>query len=70
MRSGTVSSFDEASGLGEITESDGTVRPFHCVEIADGTRSIAAGTRVDFELLAKLGRWEAARIRPTGRSLR
>jgi CspA family cold shock protein len=35
---------------------------FHCVEIADGTRSIGVGTRVRFEVVAKLGRYEAARI--------
>ena len=47
-----------------VTAGDGTAYPFHCTEIADGTRTIAVGTRVEFELLARLGRWEAGSIRP------
>jgi cold shock CspA family protein len=62
-RRGVVTSFDEAVGLGSITASDGTRHPFHCIEIADGSRSIAAGAEVSFDVLAKLGRWEAANIR-------
>ena len=42
---------------------DGTNYPFHCIEIADGSRDIAVGTGVDFTLLPKLGRYEAADIR-------
>jgi hypothetical protein len=38
--------------------------PFHCIEIADGSRAIDIGTEVSFDLLAKFGRWEAANIRP------
>jgi CspA family cold shock protein len=39
--------------------------PFHCTQIADGSRSVAVGTRVSFGLLAgRAGRWEAADIRP------
>jgi cold shock CspA family protein len=60
---GTVSAFDEHRGLGEITGEDATVYPFHCTEIADGTRTIAVGAHVDFEIVAgPLGRWEAAAI--------
>lgn len=61
-RSGVVVSFDADSGLGEIAEGDGTVYPFHCIEIADGTRTVDPGTAVRFEVLAKFGRWEAAGI--------
>ena len=43
--------------------ADGTGYPFHCIEIADGSRDIAVGTAVDFALLPKLGRYEAADIR-------
>ena len=64
MRDGTVTDFDESRGLGEVTVETGTVYTFHCVEIADGTRSIAIGTTVRFDVLAKLGRYEAARIVP------
>ena len=62
-RRGTVTSFDESVGLGTIAAADGTDHPFHCIEIADGSRSIEVGTEVSFDLLAKLGRWEAANIR-------
>jgi cold shock CspA family protein len=62
---GTVSAFSEDRGLGEITADDATVYPFHCTMIADGTRTIAVGTRVQFEILpGPLGRWEAAAITP------
>ena len=62
---GQVSAFDEHRGLGEITAADGTVYPFHCTAIADGTRTIASGTNVEFEIRpGRLGRWEAAAITP------
>lgn len=61
-RRGVVSSFDESIGIGTISGTDGTEHPFHCIEIADGTRTIEAGTEVSFDLLAKLGRWEAGNI--------
>ena len=62
---GTVTAFDDHVGLGTVTAADGTEYLFHCVEIADGSRTIAVGTAVDFELLPKLGRYEASRIAPT-----
>ena len=62
MRTGTVTVFDEAEGLGEIAGDDGRTYPFHCVEIADGNRTIAVGAAVSFDVLAKLGRYEAAGI--------
>ena len=61
---GMVAAFDEASGLGEVATDDGSRVAFHCVGIADGTRTIAVGTAVEFELLPKLGRYEATAIRP------
>jgi cold shock CspA family protein len=60
---GTVVRFDVQSGLGEVAGADGTGYRFHCIEIADGSRDIAVGTGVDFTLLPKLGRYEAADIR-------
>ncbi|MEN9647052.1 MAG: hypothetical protein RL238_3721, partial [Actinomycetota bacterium] len=62
---GAVVEFDRAVGLGRVVTDDGAVYPFHCIEIADGTRDIAVGTAVTFELLGKLGRYEAARITPS-----
>jgi CspA family cold shock protein len=63
-RHGVVASFDENLGLGTILASEGTVYEFHCIEIADGSRAIEVGRDVSFGLLAKLGRYEAANIRP------
>ena len=59
---GRVVAFDDAAGLGEVERDDGVRYPFHCIEIADGTRMIAIGTAVTFTLLCKLGRYEAAHI--------
>ncbi len=59
---GTVTAFDKVVGLGEITRDDGTVVPFHCIVIADGSRDIPVGADVDFDLMCKLGRYEATRI--------
>jgi len=61
---GIVRSFDETAGLGVIDGADGVEYPFHCIEIADGTRTIEAGADVGFDRLGKFGRWEAANIRP------
>ena len=69
---GTVTVFDQRRGLGEITAADGAVYPFHCTVIADGSRTIAVGTNVEFDVIAgHMGRWEAAAIASvdaTGRS--
>jgi len=59
---GIVTAFDEARGLGTV-ESGGRPYPFHCTEIADGTRTIAVGTAVRFEVRpGGMGRWEATAI--------
>ena len=62
MPHGSVTEFNESRGLGEITDETGTVFQFHCAEIVDGTRTIAVGAPVRFDVMAKLGRYEAARI--------
>jgi cold shock CspA family protein len=60
---GTVTAFDEHRGWGEITADDGSVYPFHCTVLADGTRSVPRDTLVEFEVVAgHLGRWEAATV--------
>jgi cold shock CspA family protein len=59
-RTGTVTAFDDVRGLGEVTDDDGTVLPFHCTAIADGSRTILVGTEVRFSVRpGPLGRWEA-----------
>jgi CspA family cold shock protein len=62
-RRGVVTGFDGVVGLGVISDADGDRYPFHCIEIADGSRSVEIGAEVSFDVLAKLGRWEAANIR-------
>ena len=62
-RQGTVARFDAERGLGEITAADGATYPFHSTVIADGSRTIAVGTAVEFEVIAgHLGRWEASEV--------
>lgn len=58
-RQGTVRSFDEHVGLGEVVEQDGTAYLFHCVGIADGTRTIGIGAAVEFTRVTRFGRYEA-----------
>ena len=62
MPIGTVTSFDEYVGLGEVHTDSGETYRFHCVEIADGTRAIEPGTDVVFDVLSKLGAGEAVEI--------
>ena len=59
---GTVVSFDRHIGLGELLGDDGVRLPFHCIEIADGSRDIEVGARVHFGHRLKLGRVEAAQL--------
>ena len=63
MLVGAVVDFDEARGLGFVGGADGLRFAFHCVSIADGTRSIAVGAPVTFTTRPKLGRLEAVDIR-------
>ncbi len=64
-RHGRVTAFDDAVGLGQVTDDDGSVHGFHCTRIADGTRTIELDTVVSFVLVpGHLGRWEASDLRP------
>ena len=64
MPTGTVTAFDEYVGLGEVRSDEGDVYLFHCAEIADGSRTIEVGAPVEFDLMLKLGKFEASRLRP------
>ena len=55
----TVIGFDAHVGLGTVRLADGREIPFHCAEIADGTRRIAIGAPVTCEVRPKFGRPEA-----------
>jgi cold shock CspA family protein len=60
---GVVEEFDDRRGLGTIAADDGDVLPFHCTAIADGSRTVEAGRRVQFRVVPGLsGRWEATQI--------
>ena len=49
--------------MGEITSEDGHVLAFHSTAIANGSRRIAEGAQVEFDVVAGVpGRWEAAAI--------
>ncbi len=63
--------FDAHRGLGVIEVSDPSpvearpTLPFHCTQIADGTRTIAVGAVVRYCVVSgNLGTWEAAVIEP------
>ena len=61
--SGIVTAFNDAHGLGEITDSASVVWPFHCVSIADGSRTIEVGRAVMFRTGFRVARPEAVAIR-------
>jgi cold shock CspA family protein len=62
---GSVVEFDEAVGLGTVAVADGRRWPFHCTQIADGSRVVDVGAAVSFEIVAgRRGSWEAAALRP------
>jgi cold shock CspA family protein len=62
--SGRVVVFDDGRGRGEVEAA--TLRyPFHCTAVADGSRTVAEGAEVRFELVVgPLGQLEAAAVRP------
>ena len=64
--SGIVVDFDDAKGWGHVRDdASATERFLHCTAIADGSRTIEVGTRVSYRVVAgRLGRWEAAGVRP------
>jgi CspA family cold shock protein len=61
---GVVETFDEEVGLGTVARTDGVRYPFHCTQIADGSRTINTGVTVEFDVKAgHRGQWEAAALR-------
>ena len=62
---GEVVSFDEDAGYGVVRAENGAEHFFHCTAVADGSRTIAVGASVSFEVVAgRRGRWEGADLRP------
>jgi CspA family cold shock protein len=59
---GRVAEFDEDRGIGWVEAGDDRWF-FHCTQIADGTRTIAVGTPVTFEVRpGQRGTWEATHV--------
>jgi cold shock CspA family protein len=61
---GRVAEFDEERGIGWV-EAGGERWFFHCTQVADGSRTVAVGTPVTFEVRpGHRGTWEAAHVAP------
>jgi cold shock CspA family protein len=61
---GTVRSFDDHRGCGVVSGDTGGDWYFHCTRIADGSRSIAVGTQVAFDVVPGPTGLEATGLRP------
>jgi cold shock CspA family protein len=59
---GVIAEFDAFVGLGYITVVNGDRYLFHCIEIADGSRNVEAGSSVSFETVERFQRAEACKI--------
>ncbi len=67
VHTGVVSAFDAQKGYGTVTGDDNATWFFHCTQIADGSRTIDAGARVEFIVAPGLpGRYEAQTVRRVG----
>ena len=62
VRGGVVTDFDTHAGLGYVTDDNGNVYLLHCINIADKTRDIAVGQRVEFATVTRFGRAEASAV--------
>jgi cold shock CspA family protein len=63
MITGRIDSFDECRGDGSFLADEGQRFYFHCVEISDGSRVIAAGVRASADRrVGRLGRDEVANV--------
>ena len=64
-RTGVVTAYDDPAGIGTVTADEGDEHFFHCTAIADGSRTIAVGAEVRYEVVAgRQGRWEATALEP------
>lgn len=61
---GTVEAFDERRGDGSLRGDDGGRYYFHCVVIADGSRSIPVGVRaIGRRSVGRLGHDEVTHVK-------
>ena len=62
---GVVEAFDADRGYGTVAATGGDRWFFHCTALADGSRTVAVGTRVAFVVgPGAPGRWEARSVVP------
>jgi hypothetical protein len=62
---GIVTGFDDDRGLGVLESDSGATYGFHCVDIADGSRTIAVSARVrGVRHVGLLGRDDVVAIEP------
>jgi cold shock CspA family protein len=65
-RTGVVATFDDHEGAGTVRDATSDeVWPFHCTRIADGSRTIAAGTPVAFRVELGPTGLEAVAVAPS-----
>lgn len=58
-----VVEFDRDVGWGTLrVGSSGELLGFHCLDIADGSRSVEVGAEVTCRRVGRLGHWEATEI--------
>ncbi len=63
---GRVVDYDDHKGYGYVQGSDGQRLFFHCTSIADGSRTVAVGAEVEFEVVTDpRGKPEAASLTST-----
>ncbi len=65
MKTGVVVEFDEHVGLGTVEAETHERYPFHCTQISDGSRTIAVGTTVTFNVVLRHKGTEAYLLTPT-----
>lgn len=65
VETGWVASFDAAAGTGYVGREHGERLAFHCTELTDGSRTVAEGVRVGFQVRpGHCGKWEAVAVSP------
>lgn len=68
-RVGRVAAFDERVGAGTVHDQEGRTWYFHCTRIADGSRAIAVGEPVAFDVEPGPTGLEAVALRPPAPSV-
>lgn len=65
MAPGVVEEWDDPRGVGSVRLDDGRLLVLQCTDLADGSRSTAAGTRVEVTVApGHHGLWHARAVHP------